>query len=214
MRTNATRTGARTRSCINNPCDRRLSAEAQSTSSPSPSPDAPRAAFVTTHWSVVLSAGRSDSTHAQAALASLCRDYWYPLCAYVRRRGHGPEDAQDLTDGGSWAVSCTSPQVFRLFEVADPAVEHCILTYRARLKSEGLVGHAYLEMWCRFPGRGEAFSRGLDKAISGSNDWSTFQIPFRLQSTERPDLIRLNLVVEGTGKVFIKDIELQTGPLP
>ena len=53
--------------------------------------------FVTTHWSVVLKAGRSDSTHAQDALAELCNTYWYPLYAYVRWRGHSPEDAQDLT---------------------------------------------------------------------------------------------------------------------
>ena len=55
------------------------------------------AAFVTTHWSVVLTAGRSDTTRAQAALARLCQAYWYPLYAYVRRRGYGPPDAQDLT---------------------------------------------------------------------------------------------------------------------
>jgi len=56
-----------------------------------------RAVFVTTHWSVVLTAGLSDSTRAQAALANLCQAYWYPLYAYVRRRGYGPHDAQDLT---------------------------------------------------------------------------------------------------------------------
>lgn len=54
-------------------------------------------AFVTTHWSAVLAAGRSDTTHAQAALARLCQTYWHPLYAYVRRRGYSPEDAQDLT---------------------------------------------------------------------------------------------------------------------
>lgn len=55
------------------------------------------ATFVTTHWSVVLAAGRSDTTRAQAALARLCQAYWYPLYAYVRRRGYQPHDAQDLT---------------------------------------------------------------------------------------------------------------------
>ena len=55
------------------------------------------ARFVTTHWSVVLVAGRTDSTRAQSALARLCQTYWYPLYAYVRRRGHSPQDAQDLT---------------------------------------------------------------------------------------------------------------------
>jgi RNA polymerase sigma factor (sigma-70 family) len=57
----------------------------------------PRQVFVTTHWSVVLTAGRSDTTRARAALENLCQTYWHPLYAYVRRRGHSSEDSQDLT---------------------------------------------------------------------------------------------------------------------
>jgi len=57
------------------------------------------AVFATTHWSVVLAAGQSTDAQASAALEQLCRTYWYPLYAYVRRRGYGPEDAQDLTQG-------------------------------------------------------------------------------------------------------------------
>ena len=48
--------------------------------------------FATTHWSVVLAAGQSGSEAQAAALEKLCRAYWYPLYAYVRRRGHGPDD--------------------------------------------------------------------------------------------------------------------------
>ena len=55
-------------------------------------------AFATTRWSRVLAAGEKNSSRAaQVALAELCEQYWYPLYAYVRRRGHGAEDAQDLT---------------------------------------------------------------------------------------------------------------------
>jgi len=65
---------------------------------PSPEDDARRhPAFVTTHWSVVLTAAHWDNTRAKSALEKLCQTYWYPLYAYVRRRGHSPEDAQDLT---------------------------------------------------------------------------------------------------------------------
>jgi RNA polymerase sigma-70 factor (ECF subfamily) len=53
--------------------------------------------FQTTHWSVVLSASQKDSAHAAEALETLCRTYWYPLYAFVRRKGHSPHDAQDLT---------------------------------------------------------------------------------------------------------------------
>jgi len=54
--------------------------------------------FTPTHWSVVLAAaGRADSTHARDALEKLCRNYWLPIYVFVRRQGHGPHDAQDLT---------------------------------------------------------------------------------------------------------------------
>jgi RNA polymerase sigma-70 factor (ECF subfamily) len=46
---------------------------------------------------VVLTAGRCDTTHAREALSTLCQTYWYPLYAYVRRRGYSPPDAEDLT---------------------------------------------------------------------------------------------------------------------
>lgn len=57
----------------------------------------PRAQFTQTHWSVVLSAAQPSSSQADAALETLCRTYWLPLYAYVRRQGHGMHDAQDLT---------------------------------------------------------------------------------------------------------------------
>ena len=53
--------------------------------------------FKTTQWSVVLQAGSRDSPQANAALARLCQTYWYPVYTFVRRLGHGAEDAKDLT---------------------------------------------------------------------------------------------------------------------
>jgi RNA polymerase sigma-70 factor (ECF subfamily) len=53
--------------------------------------------FTTTHWSVVLRAGFGTDTSAATALEELCRTYWYPLYAYVRRQGRGTEEARDLT---------------------------------------------------------------------------------------------------------------------
>jgi len=55
--------------------------------------------FPKTRWSLVLAAAGSDGEQRQAALTEICRQYWYPLYAYVRRRGVSPEDAQDLTQG-------------------------------------------------------------------------------------------------------------------
>jgi RNA polymerase sigma factor (sigma-70 family) len=62
-----------------------------------PGAPAPADIFATTHWTVVLAAGRRSTPQADRALEELCRTYWYPLYAYARRRGNGPEDAQDLT---------------------------------------------------------------------------------------------------------------------
>ena len=53
--------------------------------------------FVTTHWSVVLAAKDKSSPDSAAALEALCRAYWYPLYAFVRRQGQTACDAQDLT---------------------------------------------------------------------------------------------------------------------
>jgi RNA polymerase sigma-70 factor (ECF subfamily) len=55
------------------------------------------AQFATTHWSVVLAAGDSASPGARDAMEKLFQTYWYPLYAFVRRQGHSPENAEDLT---------------------------------------------------------------------------------------------------------------------
>lgn len=60
--------------------------------SPPPSPH-----FLTTRWSLVVAARDAEAPGSDAALEHLCRSYWYPLYVYVRRQGHSPEDAQDLT---------------------------------------------------------------------------------------------------------------------
>lgn len=56
-----------------------------------------RRIFATTHWSVVLQAGEGDAASSQCALETLCQAYWYPIYVYVRRKGYGPNDAEDLT---------------------------------------------------------------------------------------------------------------------
>jgi hypothetical protein len=81
------------------------------------------------------------------------------------------------------------------------------------MKAADLQGRAYLEMWCRLPGRGEFFSKGLHDGVSGTTDWGSYEVPFRLLQGQRPDLIKLNVAVEGAGTVWIKDVELLQTPL-
>ena len=56
------------------------------------------AAFTTTHWSVVLEA-QGESPAAQEALEKLCRTYWRPIFAFLRRQGLPPAEAEDVTQG-------------------------------------------------------------------------------------------------------------------
>jgi len=94
---------------------------------PIPARQAPREVFVTTRWTVVLAAGRGgDSGGARAALEELCQSYWYPLYAYVRRRGCSSHDAEDLVQGffarlirlNSLSGTCREKGKFRAFLLA------------------------------------------------------------------------------------------------
>jgi RNA polymerase sigma factor (sigma-70 family) len=55
--------------------------------------------FHTTHWSMIAAAAGAESETTRAALEELCQAYWYPIYAFLRRRGHSAEDARDLTQG-------------------------------------------------------------------------------------------------------------------
>jgi hypothetical protein len=124
-------------------------------------------------------------------------------------------DLQTSVDGkGSVRVDAREPITVPLLEITDITIESAILIYQASLQSEGLDGKAFLEMWLRLPGKGEFFSRGLDRSITGTTSWMTVATPFFLQAGQKPDLIRLNLVVQGKGRVWIDDIHLMRAPLP
>ncbi len=116
-------------------------------------------------------------------------------------------------DGQGWFADLSRGETLRLFEFAPPHLEQCMITYRAHIKTEELENKAYLEMWCRLPGKGEFFSKGLHHAVTGTNDWASCEIPFYLKKGQSPDLLKLNLVAEGSGRLWIKDIELSQTPL-
>ena len=59
----------------------------------------PNGGFLTTSWSLVVAAGRGSDPGSQRALETLCSTYWQPLYFYIRRRGYGVEDAEDLIQG-------------------------------------------------------------------------------------------------------------------
>jgi len=118
-----------------------------------------------------------------------------------------------LVDQDGWLVDSRGDQTVSLFEVPSDGAEQCMLTFKAKMKTDSLQGRAFLEMWCRVPGLGEFFSKGLNKAVRATTDWALYEIPFFLEKGQKADLIKLNLVVQGIGKTWIKDVELLKTPL-
>jgi hypothetical protein len=118
------------------------------------------------------------------------------------------------SDGkGSLKINVNQPIVIRLFEVKNVDVENARLVYKANIRAENVTGQAYLEMWCVFPGSGEFFSRSLQSPIKGTIDWSTVETPFFLQKGQKPEVIKLNIVINGKGTLWIDDITLAKSPL-
>jgi RNA polymerase sigma-70 factor (ECF subfamily) len=118
-------------------------------------PDDPSAArFTSTSWTVVAQARDRNSPEARQALAELCQAYWYPMYAFVRRRGHSAHEAEDLTQGffadllarDSLKEVDPSKGKFRSFLLA--ALQHFLSNQRdrdQRLKRGGKIPHLSLD---------------------------------------------------------------------
>ncbi len=119
-----------------------------------------------------------------------------------------------ITEDNNGALRIEHKGTYRLYETGDIDVEQAMLVYRARVMTTNIRGSAYLEMWCSFPGKGEFFSRGLQYSLSGTHHWMTIEAPFYLRKGENPDNVRLNIVLNGGGKIWVDRIELLRGPLP
>lgn len=149
------------------------------------------------------------ATVAAAASATEIRRFALDNLKDLITRSGVELDKENSSDGGgSLRINSSGHTTVRLFELQNPGIENARLIYQARIKTRELQGKTYLEMWCRFPGQGEFFSRALNQTYSGSHEWSSTETPFFLQKGQKPDLVRLNLVVEGAGTVWIDDIRL------
>ncbi len=123
-------------------------------------------------------------------------------------------DTEITSDGkGALSISATEPTTIKLYETGDIDIENARLFYQAKLRTEEVEGQVYLEMWCHFPGKGEFFSRALHAPLSGSQEWTAQETPFFLKKGQNPDNIKLNLVINGKGKVWIDDIHLAKASL-
>ncbi len=124
-------------------------------------------------------------------------------------------DREITADGnGSLRITTDQPATVRLLETGDLDIENARLIYQANIRTEGVKGRVYLEMWCQFRGRGEFFSRALQSPLSGTTAWTVQETPFFLKAGENPDNVKLNLVIDGKGTAWIDDIHLLKAPLP
>ena len=110
-----------------------------------------RGQFPSTRWSIVLAAGHRDAPElAREALAALCEAYWYPLYAYVRRRGYDAEDARDLTQGffarmlGKQAPLGANPELGRFRSYLLGAFKHYVANERDRERAQKRGGGQHL----------------------------------------------------------------------
>lgn len=122
-------------------------------------------------------------------------------------------DARTTSDGtGSLKINAAKPMMVRLYEVGDINAEDARLVYRAKIRTDGVQGQVYLEMWRQFPGKGEFFSRALQAPLTGSTEWTSQETPFLLEKGQNPDHIALNIVINGRGAVWVDDVALIRAP--
>jgi hypothetical protein len=123
-------------------------------------------------------------------------------------------DKDISTDGnGSLRITGDRPTTIRLYETGDIDVEDRRLVYQAKLRTEDVDGQVFIEMWCHFPQKGEFFSRAMQSPLSGTNEWLSQETPFFLKKGENPDNVKINIVVNGKGTVWVDDIHLLKTPM-
>jgi len=123
-------------------------------------------------------------------------------------------DAQVKVEGASSIrITAQWPVTVCLGAVAGLEIENAELVYSAKVKTElEETGTAFLEMWAHL-GTEQYFSKGMNNAVSGKSDWTTIRTPFLFGEGQKPDKVTLNLVINGSGTVWIDDVVLSEEPL-
>jgi hypothetical protein len=125
-------------------------------------------------------------------------------------------DREESADGGgSLRAEAGRPRTVRLYELRDPhGLEGRLIVLTARLKSVGMRGGAFPELWIHAEGRNEVQVRNPVAAVGKTRDWTPVRLEYRCERGERPDLLRVNLVLDGIGRAWIDDIRIASEPLP
>ena len=153
----------------------------------------------------------SEDVETPAQVVEIMRYPVDDLEDLITRSGIEIDDQITYDGEGALRITATEPTVVRLYETGDIDIENARLLYQAKIRTENIQGHVYLEMYCHFAGMGEAFSRDIQSPITGTTDWVTEETPFHLKKGQNPDNVKLNLVIDGKGTAWIDDIRLIKG---
>jgi RNA polymerase sigma-70 factor (ECF subfamily) len=166
---------------------------------------APTARFTTTCWTVIVKAADQDTPEARQALADLCQAYWYPLYAYLRRRGHSPHEAEDLTQGfftdilARGSLKAVDPERGRFRSFLLAALKHYVSNRRdwdRRQRRGGKIPHLSLDF-------GDAESCYLREPAHEETPESLFQRRWALTLIARAlDRLETEVAAENKGPLF------------
>jgi len=121
-------------------------------------------------------------------------------------------DREVSADGrGSLCVEARAPRVVRLFDVPVGELAGREITCTARMKSLVMRGWAYPELWAHVTGRDDLSARDPQGGIARTQDWKDVRVSLRLEKGQQPDRVRVNLAIEGAGRVWIDDVRLSAG---
>ncbi|MFA9407531.1 MAG: hypothetical protein ACERKJ_01690 [Candidatus Dadabacteria bacterium] len=129
-------------------------------------------------------------------------------------------DTEITTDNnGSLLINTDKAIKIELFEIDKEDFKNKRLTYKAQIRSEDLTGTedlrgiSYIELIASFPDEEELISRGPRVPVSGTTDWRPAETVLYIDKGNAPEYVKLNLIVEGQGKVWLDAVKLEAIPL-
>jgi hypothetical protein len=135
------------------------------------------------------------------------------LDGVITRRNVAIDEEIKCQGKGSLRISAPVPTVVELFEKKDVKAKDAKLVYSARLRTEDLKGKAYLEMLIFYPDGSKNFARSLKTALGDTSEWKAESVSYPIKKDLPPETVKLNLVIDGTGIVWIDDVKLVKKPL-
>jgi hypothetical protein len=119
-----------------------------------------------------------------------------------------------IDSDGSLSIRTRQAQTYEILDAGNLDVEEAVLVFRAKMKTYGVKGSVFLETVCELPGLGRMSIQGLQYSLSGTNDWEDVEVKYPLRKGEKADSVKLNLVFDSKGRVWLDDIRLYREDLP